>query len=313
MKIRQIKLQWKNWLLGGMIILAFVLISQIPVILFDFKHGGQNGAAIRAFFTERETTINLKIYLRMKEYWPLVIQVVTRLLAVEGISMWLTGIIVAGGIGLAAVTKKLSFEARVLILWGIIGVLGMTSYKQNVFDHYFGFLYPVPFLLVGWSVWILVQHSWNGKCDTCMKIRWGWLALSIIYILGMMVYKSPLRESPNGQWKRTDMFAVKIIEKAEGKPFNLALLANTYDEGYRFAMEKRKSKLVEIDPQRPETITEQLFVICEIACQPIGNPQSEIARFGWVQITDKWDNWGSGIVVYRLRHLQPEENNGKLD
>ena len=53
------------------IALVIFILSLIPQILFDLKHHGQNINAIISFFSNRETTVNLKVYKALPEIGPL--------------------------------------------------------------------------------------------------------------------------------------------------------------------------------------------------------------------------------------------------
>lgn len=94
------------------------------------------------------------------------------------------------------------------------------------------------------------------------------------------------------------------MEKSEGRPFNLGMIAKqNYDDGYRFVLKKFDATLREVPPDR----TEQLFVICELPpseCKPVGNPKAEIANFGWVKIDQSWIfSWG--VTLFRLVPYKP--------
>jgi hypothetical protein len=62
-----------------------------------------------------------------------------------------------------------------------------------------------------------------------------------------------------------------------------------------------------IDPQRSDdTITNQLFVICELEdklkCDPTHHPKTEIANFGWSKILNEWEI--AGVTLYKLIHSE---------
>ncbi len=96
----------------------------------------------------------------------------------------------------------------------------------------------------------------------------------------------------------------KIKEETGEKLFKLGLIAKqNYDASYRYFLEKWGNKAVEIDAQKAkETITDQLFVICEeIECNPTTHAQAEIANFGWSIIDNQW-NFDWGTKLYKLKH-----------
>ena len=123
----------------------------------------------------------------------------------------------------------------------------------------------------------------------------------------------PFRYPPNRQLEQTKTIARFILEKAEGKPFNLALITGgNSDHAYRYFLEIWGNPPVTIqnfqnDPER-KTVTEQLFVICEsLPCSPLGHPLWEIAGFGRAEILGEWDV--SVVKVYKLGHFKNEKIN----
>lgn len=286
-------------------IVIFLFLTVMPLIWFDLRHNFINFNAFRAFFTDRQATVNLKIYKALPKLWGLLTQVFTRLVAGkdEFWGRWITlGFTILAGftILLRCIIvgwRKFFNQEKGLVLilvWFLVGLIGLGNYKQHIYDHYFGFFFSVPFLLAGWVL---------GKI-------WDWKKFSkliVLICLGGLIFLSlkecHLRCPPNNQLVRTQKIARFIINKAEGKPFNLALIAErNYDDAYAYFMEIWGKPPVRIEPlQAQATITEQLFVICEqLPCQPINHPKAEIAMFGWAKIDQRWEI--EGVEVYRLIH-----------
>jgi 4-amino-4-deoxy-L-arabinose transferase-like glycosyltransferase len=288
--------------------LLFVVLTIVPLVWFDLRHNFINFNAFKAFFTDRQETVNLKIYKAIPKLWELIVQVFTRLVAGkdEFWGKWIAG----ASVGLVVLFTLLPHRNRagwrkffsqekgllLILTWFLIGLVGLGNYKQHIYDHYFSFFFPVPFLLTGWVLTKIWDYKKFGKFIA---------ALGLIFLVYLSVKESPLRYPPNNQLTRTQKVARFIIEKSQGKPFNLALIAErNYDDSYAYFMEIWGKPPVRIEPLRAkETITEQLLVICEqIPCQPINHPKAEIAMFGWAKIEDKWTL--EGVEVYRLVHTQ---------
>jgi len=190
------------------------------------------------------------------------------------------------------------FERKSCLLfvtWFIIGLVGMGLYKQHVYDHYFGFLFSALFLIFS----VALERLWSWKII-------GRIIASVLLlgVTALNIVESPLKNPPGFQLKHTEKVSKKIVQESGGNPFNLGLIAKqNYDAGYRYFLEKWDKKAVEIDPQRAkETITEQLFVVCEEnTCQPTSHPQAEIANFGWSKIEQEWTfDWGTKL--FKLVH-----------
>ncbi len=289
-------------------LLIFGILTLAPLVWFDLRHNFINFQAFKAFFTVRQTTVNLKIYKAVPKLWDLVNQVSTRLLAGknEEVGVWVTLLIIIGLLGVNFENyfrkpnwKKIWRENRELILilvWLMVGLFGLGNYKQHIYDHYFGFFFPVPFLLIGWVLSRFWQLKLLGKTITI---------LVLCFLILLSCQKIPLKGQPNNQLNRTQKIARFIVDQSKGEPFNLGLIAErNYPAAYAYFMERWGIPPTDIEPLRAEeTITDQLFVVCEkLPCQPPTDPQAEIANFGWSEIDEEWEL--EGVEIYRLIHAR---------
>ena len=303
------------------LILIFLLLTVAPLVWFDLRHNFINANAFKAFFTDRQATVNLKIYKAIPRLWELFVQVFTRLVAGkdEFWGKWMA-LVITILFGFTMIQRCIIVGGRkffrqekglfLILTWFLVGLVGLGNYKQHIYDHYFGFFFPVPFFLTGWLL-VSLFHSFSsckiwGKFIKVVAVA---LFLSFVWF---SFKECPLKYPPSNQLERTQKVSRFVLEKAEGKPFNLALIAErNYDEAYAFFMEIWGQPPLRIDPQKPkETIADQLFVICEqIPCQPVGHPKAEIAMFGWTKMAEKWQT--EGVEIYKLVH-NPEEEQAKL-
>ena len=268
--------------------LNFVLLTALPLIWFDLRHNFINYQSFYKFFSERQATVNFRPYKAIPQLWPLWQMLVTRLVAGsnEKLGFYISLILpIVGGFLLRSDLLTGQTSSRVLkliLVWLGIGLLGMGLYKQHIYDHYFGFLFPAIFLLTA----VILEKIWNFR-------KFGRI-ISVTIFMVLVIFslqEIPLKYAPSFQMSRTAEIDQKIVAETKGEPFNLSLIAKqNYDAGYRYFLEKWGKKAIEIDPQRAEeTITEQLFVVCEEKeCQPTSHPQAEIANFGWSKIEQEW-------------------------
>jgi len=294
----------------GLALLIFFLFL-LPLILFDLRHQGQNIGAIKTFFTVRQTTVNLKAYKALPLIWPLFVQINTRLLAAraETLGLFLSLFLAFGsaafflkGLFLSPKKRLSTFfkknpEFTIIITWIATAIVGLGLYKQHIYDHYFGFLFPAPFLLLG----LLLDRLFR------LKLTRHLFLLSLIIFSAFVSSRSFL--FPVNQLQETETVAAFIQEKAAGEPFNLALLAKTnYDDAYQYFLAKNQAPFY----NHHDLLANQLFVICEphpdINCDPYNNPAWEIAAFGWAKPVGEWEILGRKI--YQLVSYN-EKNNEK--
>jgi hypothetical protein len=264
-----------------------------PLLIHDLRHNYQNINSIVKFFSERQTTVNFKPYKAVPNIWPIWKDINTSLLGskTEAIGSSLAVFLIISSV--LVLSKHRSKDLVFTLFWLVFGLIGLGLYKQHIYDHYYGFLFPIPFILFGFSL----QYLFENK----LLLPVAGLLLLIIFV--PFINNSPLKLAPNFQLTRTEEVANSIKNKANNNPFNLALIAKSnYDASYRFFLIHNQSQVVPI--RNPQTgnlqIAPQLFVVCEdTPCNPIGHPLAEIASFGWAKIEDLWEfPWG--VKVYKL-------------
>ena len=77
-----------------------------PLLIFDLRHDWMNFNAVKAFFTERQTTVNLKFYKGFSEMYPLLNQVYGSLLTVKDefwarVVVWISALTVIASVASA--------------------------------------------------------------------------------------------------------------------------------------------------------------------------------------------------------------------
>lgn len=304
--LRAKKRQRRKFLKYSVFSLLFFVALMSPLIIFDARHGWRNFYSMKKFFTERQTTVSAKPWSAFPKLIPLSEKITTRLLAGEDktAGKWILRIISVGifWVGLSFrkhFNKRQKSAFLFLGVWLAFSLIGLGVYKQEIYDHYFGFFFPVPFLLVGG-----IAENLFYKYKTPGKL----LVFAVFLFLVVVSLKNnPLKYPPNRQLQRSQQVAQKIIGEAGEKKFNLAVIAErNYEGAYQYFLEKEGAPIVMIDPQKAEeTIAEQLFVVCELPrekCDPVNNPKAEVANFGWSKIEKVWEV--AGTTVFKLVHLQ---------
>jgi 4-amino-4-deoxy-L-arabinose transferase-like glycosyltransferase len=197
--------------------------------------------------------------------------------------------------------KKIYKKYLLILIWLIVGIGLFLFYKKPVYDYYLGFLFPVPFLLVG----LLFSGIW----DKYIKLGVFIVIASLILIVSVNLKFSPILKPANQQANQVKAISDFVLSKTNGQPFNFALMtAGNSDHAYRyfFKLADRDPIVIEnseIDPER-KTVTDQLMIICEksVPCKPLGYPLWEVAGFGRAEIKGEWDV--PFVKVFRLKHFE---------
>ena len=296
----EIKRFWQKTLVG----LGLFLTLMSPLLIFDIRHDFINANAMYKFLMERQNVVTFDFF-QMFSNIPKTIQLITGSLMAgkSDLPTTVISLVVAAGVAFVIVggvffRKKIKIKKEhwLVISWFAFGVLGLSLYKQSIYDHYFGFLFPAPFLIMG----MIISKFVNGKI--LLKLIGGALLICLVYL---NLKASPLRKDPNRLLGRSMNVSKVIEENSDGKPFNLAVIADTnYEDGYKYFLLKDKYPVIDIDSQKPETITDQLFVVCELhpssKCDPTHSPKAQVANFGWSEIENIWEV--DGATVYKLVH-----------
>jgi hypothetical protein len=193
------------------------------------------------------------------------------------------------------VKKKIKSSLGLVVLWLLLGIVGISFYKGSVYDHYLGFLFPAPFIIIG----AVIQKAFKNKFWRIPFV------LFIVCLVFINLKNSPLLSDPNMQLPRAISVAKVIQEKANGERFNIATISDLNNRAvYQYFLVVWGAKVVDTDPSSLEfTITDQLFVVCERPrekCDPVNDPSAWITSFGWTKIVDEWDVWGG--TLFKLGH-----------
>lgn len=291
--------EYQNFWPGTIVAVLCFFFLMSPLLLFDLRHNFMNFNAAREFFSDRQTTVNLNVFNTVSRMLPIYTDKLVGKYMSGGNN--LVAQIISGLILLAVIvfpqikgkSWKLKWPYLALGTWLVVGIAGLSLYKQTIYDHYLGFINPVPYLLLGGLI-------------AYLKGRQRWVAAAILLLgLGYLnLQKLPLTGAPNNQLSRTQAVAGFVIRESAGKPFNFALIAeHNYDAAYQYYLD-----LFGHAPQKlPWQVADQLFVVCEDSvCRPVGHPKYEIAAFGWTKIESEEDF--AGVKVFKLIH-NPEQKN----
>jgi len=277
---------------------AIFLFLMSPLVIFDVRHGWQNFGAIKTFFTVRQETVSLRPWSSLPKI-PIISSKITERL-VNGTYPKAGAITLALMVVLSIYSYRKSKKPYLLLIsWIGFALIGFGLYKQEIYDHYYGFIFAAPYLFlagIGSSVF-------EGKLKW-LKYGYG---LVVLILVGQNLINNPLKYSPNQQMQRAQTVAAKITQETKGERFNLAVIAErNYEDGYQYFLERANQPVVEIDAQKAdETITNQLFVVCELPkekCSPTSNAKAQVANFGWSKIDGEWKVMGA--TLFKLVHTK---------
>jgi len=303
--------QYASFFLGFM-------LGWSPFLAFEIRHGFTNIISIINFVLKPQDinvsghffgivgNVSLRVFGRLVANFPASEKISSW--SEMSIACWSYFTIILGIASVGFLTYKCFKEYKLrsadfakfslLLLWLIFGVGLFGFYRKSIYDYYFGFMFPLPFLIVG----ILIKNLWAKKMGKIFGI-------SILLILVWLNSLTPPYKYPaNRQLNQAEEISRFVINKTNNKPFNFALITGgNSDHAYRyfFTVWHKEPMTIQneiIDPKR-KTVTDQLLIVCEgPQCYPLGNSLWEIAGFGRAEIVGEWK--ASVVKVFKLEHFK---------
>lgn len=301
------------------IFLGFI-VGWSPFLAFEIRHGFKNIISIFNFIFNPQSTSKSINFLEIinNVFFRIFGRLIANFPASEKISLWpklnvdywhyaalALGIISVGFLFYKCLKayklNSLDFaKYSLMLVWLILGIGLFGFYKKPIYDYYFGFMFPLPFLIVG----IFLKGLWINKIGKILGI------LILIILIWLNNLTPPYREPVNRQVNQIEEISKFVMSKTENEPFNFALIAGgNSDHAYRYFFTLWQKEPVTIqnvllDPKR-ETVTNQLLIVCEeVVCKPLGHSLWEIAGFGRAEIVGEWRV--SVVRVFKLKHYKRE-------
>ncbi len=270
------------------------VITFSPFLIFEIRHSFPNFITIYEFVT-RKTTHGYQS--------PSIIWVISNFgnIFLEDIAKFTGSILTkilfwfftAAGIFILVKNwqdKKKRLVYSIGAIWFLGGLAVLRFYSGQIFDYYYGFMFPAPFFLFG----IISGELWPKNIYKLVAI--SFTILSLASFLDKGFWANP----PNRLINQTETVADFVIKQTGGKPYNFGLISDhNSDQAYRYFLEIKGAKPVDLETM----IENQLLIVCESPkCSPLGYPTWEIAGFGRGEIAGEWQLVNYGIRVFRLTH-----------
>ncbi len=286
---------FRRAILSWLFLTAGFVLGNSPFLLFEIRHGFPNTKTVWEFLTRgtnvapRSFNLVWLFYDRSRILFEVMFGTSAKILLVfyfrslTALLFW----------------ARRNAKTAIILTWLFLGALGIGFYRGQILEHYYGYLYPLPFILLGLAF------------DSLAKIRWGIVAglVGLVILAYFEIRSLYLWQSPNNLLAQTKAVDKIVLDLAKDQPYNFALIApGNSDHAYRYFLEIWNRSPVtiynpDIDPHR-SSVTSQLVVVCEQkACAPLGNPLWEIAGFGQAEIVQTVSG-PAGIKVLKLVHYK---------
>lgn len=288
----------REWLVQIPMVIGGFILGDSLFLIFEIRHGFPNLRSVFEFITRGKQTVAPRNMNLLTLEIDMARRLYELLFKMQNRDLLIWPFLVGSVVSLVVwIWKSTRIKTVLILVWLLVGLLGIGSYQGQLYDHYFGYLYPLPFMLLGLTGDLLLSRRWLVPVFVL-----GGAVLIYFSVLGQYFWTPP--QYMLDQVQRIDRI---VLNYAGDNPYNLGLISSyNSDYGYRYFLEiwGRKPVTIEnpqIDPER-RTTTQTLVVVCEDKkCEPLGNSRWEVAGFGRAEIVDETAG-PAGIRIFKLIH-----------
>lgn len=259
------------------------ILGFLPFLAFEIRHNFPNTRTVLEFITRKNGAIHPVISDVIVTFWQRILLMFRTVLFWPDNLVTKLAVVITIALGLIYLFRQ---RHRLLAIWFLVGMFTFAFYQGSIADYYFGWLFPVPFLILA---------------ITLHRLRFFILVPILLILAYYQLSQAFFWNKPNRQIDQTAGIADVVITQAGDQPFNFALISSgNSDHAYRFFLEIKGHRPLGLEEQ----VTNQLIIICEKPepeCKPLGNSLWEIAGFGRSEVKAQV-TVNPGITIYRMIH-----------
>lgn len=264
---------------------AFLLFSS-PLIIFDLRHQFLNTHNFITLFTQSAQGQTNKLATFLQSFYDLN----TFTLNID-LSIFISIIILLIIVSYCYIEFRTTSQKKVFLFIFICNLLAFSLYNRPRFPHYFGTLYPFYYVLFAAIFNKFFTNKLGSK--TALLIV-GIMAFLYIVINAKSYYF--IKGKASNQVAHAEIIAKAIYKDVRSNTYRLTSLPERYsDTTYRYFLELWGRRPVEKDSIDK---TNELFVVCDARCKPIGDPQYDIALFAPTRVEKQFST--VGVTIYKL-------------
>ncbi|HLD26924.1 MAG TPA: glycosyltransferase family 39 protein [Patescibacteria group bacterium] len=269
-------------IIGSSVALVSCFIFLFPLLIFDLRHQFLNTKNFIALFSTESSFSSGWISELFSSFWHLN----TYLFSIEmnkAISSMLLILFF-----LFFVTRIHKREPlRIFLLFFLFLVAGIALYSGPKIPHYFGAIYPIYIVIVSYLiVWLLSVKKGTVVLYIFLGLYLFFQSYGYFFLFGKGSF----------QIDHAQRVSRIIMDNITQIKYTVTGFPQKYsDSVYRYFLEVWERRSIEKDSLER---AQELFVVCDGSCWPIGHPQWDIAYFAPNKVVGKWrvDN----VTIYKL-------------
>ncbi len=248
------------------------IFFSIPLFIFDLRHDFLNSRNFIKLFSESNAVGGSHIETLLQTFSSLNkfsfnIELPTSL------SLILFMILIAS-LGVSFYKDRKNWHLGAFFLFSLLGV---SLYSGPKYIHYFTVVYSFYYLTLAYLAGRLLLN----------KLAWIPVLVFLIFYINLSIPTMRFFfDSPSNQIAHAESIATIIKNEKNTDQFQVTGLPDKYsDSTYRYFLEKWGVRALEHDSLDK---ADELFVVCENDCKPIGDPMWDIAFFAPNKFVGEW-------------------------
>lgn len=262
-------------------IISFLIFSS-PLIIFDLRHQFLNAKNFIALFRSSGSVSLGWISELFSSFWHLN----TYLFSVE-MNKSISGMLLLTFLLFFMTRAHKKEPIRIFLLFLLSFVAGVALYGGPKIPHYFGMIYPIYIVVISYlMMWLL-------------SVKKGSIIL-FIFLWFYLIFQSRtyffLFGKGSFQIDHAQRVSRIIMNNITDVKYTVTGLPQKYSDSiYRYFLEIWGRRSIEKDSLER---AQELFVVCDGECWPIGDPQWDIAYFAPNKVAGKWSV--DHVTIYKL-------------
>ncbi len=270
--------------LGGILFTFSFLLFSIPLVIFDLRHDFLNSKNFLKLF-EGSGNISTRNIESLNSTF---LEINRFLFNFEFNRILLSAVMVLILIALLSVVWKKN-HIRTFLIFFLALLIGISLYSGPKFAHYLGILFLPYIVVVGYFLSTLLNNQFGRLLVT-------------IFLAGFLILNAQgyyfFQNKGNFQIDKAKKVSKIIFDDVKTTKYQVTTLPYQYsDPHYRYFLEIWGKKPLEKDSLEKASV---LYVVCESACIPIGDPQWDVAYFAATEVEKVWDV--DNVKIYKLVH-----------
>lgn len=274
--------QLKKMFKGGLLMFLSFSFFSTPLFIFDLRHQFLNSKNFIQLLKSQEATATGRVANLFSTFDRL-----NQFAFNFAINQYLSIALLISIFILLLVLFRKKGSAFAFSLFFVMLLAGVSLYAGPKYGHYFNSIYPLYFVLIAYFLSLLTTPILGPF-------------LTVFFLASFVILNSQsyffFYEKGLDQIERAKKIAKKIEENKTKEKYSItALPVTASDSMYRYFLEIWGVRPIEKDSRER---AEELFVVCEGQCQPIGHPQWDIAYFAARKIEATWQV--EDVKIYKL-------------